>query len=85
MSIAEFREKREPLRKRLDELSSPPSPDRKKELSEEAAAGELEKLLRWEDTGYTELHSIIRQVRVESSGAVTVILRSLGASAAGQI
>ncbi len=85
MSIAEFREKREPLRKRLDELSSPPSPGRKKELSEEAAAGELEKLLRWEGAGYTELHSIIRQVRVESSGAVTVILRSLGASAAGPI
>ncbi len=83
MSIDDFREKREPLRKRLEELASPLSPGPVKDLSEEAVEGELEKLLGWEDVSFAELHSIVRQIRVESSGTVTVLLRSHGSGGDG--
>ncbi len=76
LPISEFREKREKLQRRLERLSSPSAEKRERIVSEEDCRNELQRLLRLEDWDHAELHRIIRQIRVEDTGNVTVLLRS---------
>ncbi len=79
LSIAEYREKQDQLRKKQEQLSSIPAPKRNASITEADCRKELYRFLLLEDLDFGELHRIVQQIRVEKTGNVTIFLRRFGA------